>query len=146
MQGRFHEIDGGFVFDEENIGQSSVELTINTTSVDMDVEALNEHLRTADFFNVEQFPTMTFKSTSTKKTGDNTGEITGDFTLLGVTHPVTLNVVFNRAAEHPSTKKYTAGFSATGSLKRSDFGMTTGVPFLGDQIEISIQVEGQRVE
>lgn len=142
--GKFNKFSGGFTFDQEKPESSSVEVTIDTDSLDMDHDAWNKHLKNADFFNVEKFPYMTFKSTKVEKTGDATGKITGDLVLLGVTNPVTLDVTFNKAGVHPYSKNYVAGFSATGLLKRSDFGMNYGLPGVGDDISLLIQVEGVR--
>lgn len=144
MQGEFHEFDGAFVFDRSDPARSSVEVTIWTASVDTDHDGLNEHLRAADFFSVEEHPTMTFASNRIERTGDHTARITGDLTLLGVTKPVTLDVTFNKAGVHPVSGKYVAGFSGRTTIKRSDFGMTYGVPGVGDEVEIMLEVEGLR--
>src|SRR5690606_12273607 len=105
---------------------SSTEVTIDTSSISMNHEAWENHLKNADFFDVEKFPTMTFKSTKVERTGEKTAKMTGDLTLLGVTKPVTLDVTLNKSDLHPFHKKMAAGFSATGTLKRSDFGMNYG--------------------
>ncbi|TVR99770.1 MAG: polyisoprenoid-binding protein [Rhodospirillales bacterium] len=144
MPGRFHEFDGGFTFDPDNPEASTLEVTIQTASVDMDHDGLNEHLRTDDFFDVANHPTMTFRSTDVEVTGENTGRITGDLTLLGVTRPVVMDVTFNKAGPHPVNDNFIAGFSGTASLSRSDFGMTYLVPAIGDTVDIRLSVEGIR--
>lgn len=144
--GRFRTFGGGFSFDEEAVEASSIDVTIDTASVDMGDKAWEDHLKNADFFNVAQHPKMKFKSTAVEKTGENAGRVTGDLTLLGVTKPVTLDVTFNKAGIHPYSKKYIAGFSATGKLNRSDWGMGYGLPAVGDEITLNIQVEGIREE
>lgn len=144
--GKFTGFDGSFTFDEAKPESSKIDVTIDTNSLTMDDEAWEKHLKNEDFFNVEKFPAMTFKSTQIEKTGDNTGRVTGDLTLLGVTKPVTLDVIFNKGGIHPYSKKYVAGFSVTGKLNRSDFGMTYGLPGVGDEVNISIEVEGIREE
>jgi len=144
MQGEFKSFDGGFEFDPNNVGASSASVTIQTASVDMDHDKLNEHLRAPDFFDVAKHPTMTFVSTKVEKTGDNTGRITGNLTMLGVTKPVTLDVTFNKAGKHPIYGGWYAGFSARGVVKRSEYGMTYGIPGLGDEIEVVLEVEGVR--
>lgn len=144
MQGEFHDYDGEFVFDRDDPSRSSVEVSIATASVDTDHEKLNEHLRTPDFFNSEAHPTMSFKSTSIERTGENSGRITGDFTMLGVTRPLTLNVTFNKADVHPVNKNYIAGFSGSTTIRRSDYGMTYSVPAVGDEVEVRLEVEGIR--
>jgi polyisoprenoid-binding protein YceI len=141
MVGQFQDWSGSFTFDEAKPEASSVKLAIKTESVDTDLQKRDDHLRSADFFNAVEFPEMTFASTGIEVTGENTGKLTGDLTLLGVTKPVTLDVTFNKAATNP-WGTFAAGFSATGSLKRSDFGMTTMLGGLGDEIALIIEVEG----
>lgn len=149
VHGRFNDTAGEIVFDKDKPEASSVAVTIHAKSIDTNSEARDKHLRTADFFDAEKFPTLTFKSTRIEKTGDNAAKITGDLTMLGVTKPVTLDVKFVRMAEHPSPaykKALTAGFSARGKVKRSEFGMTKFVPFLGDDIDVVLDVEAVRCE
>lgn len=143
-QGEFHEYDGGFTFNRDEPEKSKVEIAIQTSSIDMDDEKWNDHMKNADFFNAEKFPTMVFKSTNIEKTGDKTGIITGDLTILETTKSVTLDAVFNKADVHPFNKKYVAGFSAKTKIKRSNFGMKYGLPLLGDEVDIMIEVEGFR--
>ncbi len=143
-QGEFHDYDGYFHFNRNEPEKSKVEITIQTKSIDMDDEKWDDHMKNKDFFDVEKFPTMTFKSKSVQKTGDKTGKIVGDLTLLNVTKPVTLDVTFNKAAVHPFSQKYVAGFSAKTKIKRSDFGMKYGLPLIGDEVDVMIEVEGLR--
>jgi len=145
-QGEFHDYDGKVMFDEENPLNSSVEVTIQTDSIDMDDEKWDKHMRNKDFFDVKEYPTMTFKSTSIEKTSENTANLTGDLTILDVTKPVTLETNFNKAGVHPYSKRYVAGFSATTEIKRSEFGMDYGLPGIGDTVEIRIEVEAMRLE
>tara|TARA_B100001989_G_scaffold246381_2_gene217215 strand:+ start:779 stop:1402 length:624 start_codon:yes stop_codon:yes gene_type:complete len=145
-EGEFTDFGGHYILDRKNPENSSVEVTIDTASIDMDDEKWDAHMKNEDFFNVEKFPEMTFKSTGVNVTGDNTAEITGDLTLLGVTKPVTLNVTHNKSDKHPFSGKFVSGFSATANLKRSEFGMNYGLPAIGDDVEIRIEVEGIRKE
>ena len=142
--GRFTKFSGGFHFDEDAPEKSSVNVTIDTNSIFMNSSEWENHLKNADFFNVTAFPQMTFKSTSVAKTSDRTATVTGDLTLLGVTKPVVLDVIFNKAGIHPYNKNYISGFSVKGSLKRSDFGMNFGLPGIGDDVNLDIEVEGVR--
>lgn len=142
--GEFLGYDGHFTFDTDHPENSAVEIAIKTDSLDMNDEKWDEHMKSADFFNVEKFPEMTFKSTGIAVTGENTADITGDLTLLGVTKPVTLHVTHNKSGKHPFGDKYISGFSATASLKRSDFGMNYGLPVIGDEVDLHIEVEGVR--
>ncbi len=145
-QGEFHDYDGGYVFDREKPENSSINVMIKTDSIDMDDEKWDAHMKNADFFNVDEFPDMTFKSTSIVITGDNTADITGDLTILGVTKAVVLKTTYNKSDVHPYSGKFVSGFSATATVKRSEFGMTYGVPGVGDDVEVRIEVEGIRAE
>lgn len=140
--GRFRDFDGHFTFDQQEPEKSGVEVTIRPGSVDTNVPELDKKLAGEKFFNVEKFPAMTFKSTAVKVTGEKSGTVTGDFTMLGVTKPVTLEVTFNNADIHPYTQKYVAGFSIRTRLKRSDFGMGEYIPAVGDEVTAIIEVEG----
>jgi polyisoprenoid-binding protein YceI len=146
-QGRFTKFDGGFTFDQEKPTASSLDVTIDANSINMLSTEWDDHLKGDNFFNVKKFPTITFKSKKITTTGENTGNIAGDLTILGVTKPVDLDVEFNKLGQHPMTKAHVAGFSATAYIKRSDFGMNYGVEMgLGDDVAIEIQVEGIREE
>lgn len=145
-EGEFLDFDGGFSFDQKNWGNSSVDVTIKTASISLDDKKWDDHMKNEDFFNVEKYPTMTFKSTKVESKDGKTGTITGDLTLLGVTKPVTLDVTFNKAGAHPfNPKKQLIGFSATGTLKRSEFGMNYALPAVGDEVEIRIEVEAEKI-
>lgn len=138
--GKFMGIEGKLVLDQENPAASSVEVTIPVDQVNTGVPKLDDHLKTADFFDVAQFPTATFVSTSVEPTSDATATVTGDLTLHGVTRPVTLEVVLNKIAKNPFGKD-TAGFSATAVIKRSDFGVSAYLPGLGDEVMLEIDSE-----
>ncbi len=145
-QGEFLDYDGHFIFDRGELDKSSVEITIQTASIDMDDEKWDAHMKNEDFFDVEKFPTMTFKSTGIELTGENTANITGDLTILGVTKPVVLTTVHNKSDKHAFSGKFVAGLSATATIKRSDFGMNYGLPMIGDDVQIRLEVEGIRAE
>ena len=107
----------------------------------------DEHLKSKDFFDVAQFPTMTFKSTKITKTGENTADVTGDLTIHGVTKPATLKVTHNKSGILPMNDKvYVAGFTATTTIKRSEFGMSFGIPMVGDDVTIILEVQGNQVD
>ena len=144
-QGEFMEFDGTLMLDTEAPENSSVTVTIDAASIDTGYADRDEHLRTGDFFNVEEHPELTFTSTDVAVTGENTAEVTGDLTILGVTQPVTLNVTLNAIGPHPFNGATVAGFSATTTISRSDFGMDFGVPAIGDEIEIRIESEASPV-
>lgn len=144
--GEFRDFDGTLTLDEADPAASSVAVTIQTGSIDSAWEARDEHLRGPDFFDVANHPAMTFKSTAIEVTGDNTAKMTGDLTLLGVTKAITLDVALNQLGEHPFSKKMHAGFTATGSIDRAEYGMTYGVPAVGQNVAIRIDIEAQKAE
>lgn len=136
--------DGHIMFNENDLTQSSVEITFEAMGIDGDHEGLNQHLQSADFFNVSKFEKIKFKSTSIKAVDDKNLDIIGEITILGITKPLTLNAVFNKAGENPFTKSYTIGFSAKTALKRSEFGMDYGLPLIGDDVNFIIEVEANK--
>ena len=143
--GQFQQFDGSFTFDGSSVAGVTVEVVVKTASIDTDHEARDKHLSSPDFFNVQEFPEMTFKSTGVESTGDKAAKLTGDLTLLGVTKPITLEVTFNKADASPMDPNvFIAGFSATGTLKRSDFGMQYGQGAIGDEVMLRIEVEGHK--
>lgn len=141
--GMFHDFDGTVDYDTANIENSKVDVTIKAASVDMGTKPWDDHVKNADLLNVEKFPDITFKSTSVKKTGDNTADITGDLTIMGVTKPVVLKTVQNKVDKHPMKGTPHAGFSATTSFKRSDFGVKYGLPNVGDDVTVRLEVEAE---
>jgi polyisoprenoid-binding protein YceI len=141
VYGRFTDVSGTLGFDEGAVESSTISAVIKTNSLDTAFAKREEHLKSPDFFNVASFPEMRFTSTHIEKTGAHTGKVTGTLSLLGVTKPLTLEVTFNKSGIGPISKKETAGFSAHASLKRSDFGMTTFLPAIGDSVDIRIETE-----
>ncbi|MFC5576712.1 YceI family protein [Lysobacter niabensis] len=138
---RFGQVDGVIVYDAANVGQSSVKVTIPLSGVNSGVAKLDEHLRSSDFFDAEQFPTITFNSTRTEAVGDNKLRVAGDLTVHGVTKPVVLDATLNKAGEHPNGKRAAIGFDASTTIKRSDFGVGLYVPNVSDEITIRITTE-----
>ena len=139
--GRFNTVSGDISFDKDAVEKSTVNVTIDSTSIDTNHAKRDEHLRSPDFFNAKEFPKLTFKSTKIEKTGDKTGKLHGDLTMLGVTKPVVLDITFNKDGVSPASKLETAGFSARGTVKRTDFGMKYGAPAVGDDIQLLIEIE-----
>lgn len=144
--GRFNDVSGTIVLDEENPEKSSVDVKIVPASVDTGHEERDEHVRGPDLLDVETYPEMGFTSTAIEVTGEKTGKITGDLTLHGVTKPVTLDVTFTKKGLYPMTEEeITAiGFNATATLKRSDYGMDKWTDMVGDEIPITISLEAQK--
>jgi polyisoprenoid-binding protein YceI len=142
VRGSISGITGNVIWDEKNPSKSSVEATINTTTVTTNNEKRDAHLKSPDFFNVEKFPTMTFKSTAV--TGANGKlQVVGDLTLAGVTKSVTLDVDGPTPPQKGMGGKLVTGLSATGKLKRSDFnfGSKFGEPMLSDEVQFTIDLE-----
>jgi polyisoprenoid-binding protein YceI len=142
VQGRFDEFGGQFEIDTANPEKSSFALSINPASIDTNSPKRDEHLRSPDFLNVKQFPSMNFKSTAVKP-AQGGYEVTGDFTMHGVTKPLTLTLVGGRTAEFPKGVTRT-GYSAEFVLKRSDFGIEKFTPGVGDKIYVTASFEGTR--
>ena len=150
QRGRFDRTSGKFVIDRA-AKSGSVELNIESASVSTGDNAkgsrprtLDDHLKTADFFNVAEFPRATFKSTGVKFAGDNPAEIAGNLTLIGVTKPVALKVERWTCKDNPMSKKPMCGGNVTATIKRSDFGMKYGVPAIGDEIRLWFSVEAYK--
>lgn len=141
FQGRFGGVSGELTLDRENPGASAAVISVDLNQVDSGVEALDAHMKTADFLNVEKFPTATFKSSSVELVGDNGAKITGDLTLLGETRPLVLDVTLSGDGAHPMTGDQVVGFAATGTVTRSDYGMTFLVPGVGDAVKLQISSE-----
>ena len=150
MRGRFDKSAGKFSIDRA-AKSGSLELTVQTASIttgDNDKgnrpRARDEHLRAADFFNVAEFPTMVYKAATVKFSGDNVSSLEGNLTLLGVTKPLALIVDNWKCGPHPVSKKEMCGANAHGTFKRSDFGMKYGIPTVGDEITLWVEVEAYK--
>jgi len=140
QRGRFNKGAGKIVLDTA-AKTGSVDLKIETASIDMGLDKWDEHLRSPDFFDVAKHPAITFKSTKLKFDGDKVVGAEGDLTLLGVTKPVTLAMSGFHCGDHPMLKKTVCGVDATTTIKRSDFGMKYGLPAIGDEIKLIVPVE-----
>lgn len=139
--GLFRTVGGEIVFDQDAVEASKVKVVIDAASVFTNHEKRDAHLTSPDFLNAKEFKEMTFVSDRIEKTGEKTGRLHGTFTMLGVAKPLVLDVTFNKAGVSPASKKETVGFSARGTVKRSEHGMKYGVPNIGDDIELLIEVE-----
>lgn len=138
--GNFKNVTGTIVFDQEEPTASKVDVTIPLSGLDTDVDDLDTHLRKADFFDADKYPTITFKSTKIEQgASDNQFKVTGDLTLHGVTRPIVLDATLNKVGEMMGTPRI--GFDATASVKRSDFGMGAYVPNISDDIPLRISSE-----
>jgi polyisoprenoid-binding protein YceI len=143
QRGRFNASSGKIVLDRA-AQKGSIDVVIDTRSVDTGLEKLEEHLRGEDFFNAAKYPTITFKSAAVRFKGDVPVAAEGELTMLGVTKPVTLTISSFNCGVHPISKKDTCGADATTSIMRSEFGMRYALPAVGDQVKLNIQVEATR--
>jgi polyisoprenoid-binding protein YceI len=142
VHGRFDRFSGYFTIDPDDAGKCSFSMTINADSIDTNNPKRDDHLRSPDFFNVKQFPTILFKSTGVKAIRDGY-EVTGDLTMHGVTKPVTLSLAGGRKAEFPQGVQRT-GYSTDLILKRNDFGIEKFAGMLGDEVYVSVSFEGTK--
>jgi len=150
VHGRFDKFSGKFSIDRA-AKTGDVDLSIDTASVDTNdsdragrPRTRDEHLRSADFFNAAEFPKMTYKSTKVTFAGDNPATIEGNLTLLGVTKPVSLKVDRYKCNAATATAKERCGGDASGKVKRSDFGMSRGIPSIGDELALTISFEANK--
>lgn len=148
VEGRFRDFEGTIVLDRQNPSASKVELTIQTASVDTAVENRDKDLRSPNFFEVEKYPTITFKSTKIEPKGGDTYEVTGDLTIKGVTKPVRLTVKSGGFLKLKGVEK--AGFEVSGKLDRREFGIVWnralegGGTMLSDDVDLNIQAEANK--
>lgn len=143
QRGRFNQSAGHITLDMA-AKKGSVDLTIQTDSLDMGFDQWDEHMKADGFFNAAAFPTMQFTSNKLHFDGDKVVSADGDFTLLGVTRPLTVKVSNFRCGLHPMTHKQTCGADITATFKRSDFGMTKFVPAVGDEVKIFVPLEASK--
>jgi polyisoprenoid-binding protein YceI len=140
MRGKFNQQSGSMTYDPGS-KKASVTIEIDAASIDTGHDKRDEHLRSPDFLNTVENPTITFKSTKSDWNGDTLSSVTGDLTVMGVSKPVTLKVAAINCGEHPFNKKQVCGFDATGSINRTDFGVNYGSPGIGDVMDLQIEVE-----
>lgn len=137
----FQDFDAELTLDGNNMDSSEVSITVDAASIDSGVTELDDELRSGDFFDVENHPDIVFSSTAYQETSENTGILTGDLNVMGISKPVTLDVTINSAAMNRMVRKEMIGFSATGAIKRSDYGLTAYDQFVGDELQLQVQVE-----
>jgi polyisoprenoid-binding protein YceI len=137
---KFDKTSGSVVLDRAG-KTGSVDVSIDTASVNTGHALFNEHLRGADFFDAAAHPTITFKSNAMKFKGDQPVSVAGDLTVKGVTRPVTLTITHFKCQPHPMLKVEACGANATTQVKRSEFNMGKNVPFVSDEVTLTIAIE-----
>ena len=136
--GSFSNASGTLDLDPAKPDSSKLDVTVKTGSVMVPSAKLLDELKSDQWLDATQFPDASFKSTKVTKTGATTATVAGDFTLHGVTKPITLSVTYMNAGPNPISKAYTAGFEAKGKIMRSDFGVKTYLPLIGDEVDLMI--------
>jgi len=142
--GRFNEPTGEYLIDAADPSKSSINITLNADKVDTANAGRDRHLKSPDFFNAGEFPTITFTSKSFTKSADKAFDVTGDLTMLGVTKPVTAKLTY--VGEGQTKQGFKSGFEAEFTIKRSEFGMIKYLEenALGDEVTLFVSVEGAR--
>ncbi len=147
IEGLFNSFDATITASEEDFSDAVFKLTIDAASIDTEVDARDDHLRSADFFHVEKYPTITFKSTSIEETGEeNRYKLTGKLTMHGVTKPVTMDMWYRGTIENPQNGAVTAGIQITGTLSRSAFDIGTKFPEFLISDEVVIKADGEFIK
>ena len=144
--GMFSGFEGEIMFDQANPAASSVSVSMPVKSMLTGWEGRFQHFMSKDFFDAADDEMVSFASTGIEVTGETTAKITGDLTLNGVTKPVVLDAVLNKTGDHPMANKPWAGFSATTSVLRSDFGLGMFAPYVSDEVAIQISIEAIKAE
>ncbi len=140
QQQRFDKTSGKIVIDRA-AKTGSVDVSIDTTSVNTGYALFNQHLQGEDFFDTAKYPAISFKSTAVRFEGDKPVAVDGKLTIKGVTKPVTLTVTSFHSMPHPMLKKDAIGANATAKVKRSEFNMGKNVPYVSDEVTLTIAVE-----
>ena len=141
MHGRFDTLSGTIKYDDAEPINSQVSITIKASSINTNMAKRDAHLKSPDFFNVEEFSDITFVSTKLVKTGEKKAKMTGNLTMMGVTRSITLDTTLINIGANPFSKAPTAAWSARGTIKRSDFGSKYGAPAIGDEVTLIIDIE-----
>ena len=143
VTGLFKTFDVKVTNSKDNFSDAVFEMTADIASIDTEVEMRDNHLKSADFFDAEKFPKLSFKSTGIKPAGKDKYKLSGNLTMHGVTKPVTLDLWYRGTVENPMSKKPTSDFQVTGTIKRSDFGVGKKfpAPMLSDEVHIKADGE-----
>ncbi|MBW2172175.1 MAG: YceI family protein [Deltaproteobacteria bacterium] len=143
VYGRFNDMSGTLKIDDQTPANSSVQISAKAANVDTAVAERDDHLRNPDFFDAKKFQTISFSSKSFKKLDQDAYEVAGALNLHGITRPLTVNVQHTGSGKDP-WGGYRTGYETTFTIKRSDFGMTTMLNGVGDEVRITVSIEGVR--
>lgn len=144
QMGKFFDISGEIMFDSKNIDKSSVNVTINLNSLVTGSQKFDDHLKSQDFLDVKKFPNAKFVSKKITSVGKDMAKVEGELTLHGVTKPVNLDAKINKVGVSSISQKETIGFSATTTIKRSQFGINYAIPNVSDEVSLIIEVEANK--
>jgi len=144
-RGKFTKTSGSVTLDRA-AKSGTVDIAVDPASIDFGHAKMEEHARGKDFFNTEAFPKITYKGKISKWSGDAPAAVEGEMTLLGVTKTLNLTINSFKCIQHPMLKREVCGADASGSFKRSDFGMKYGLPMHGDDMKVAIQIEAIRAD
>ena len=142
----FGDAEGPLVYDAEDVGASSVTVTLPVAGLDGFTDAFNQHLLSAELFDAAKYPQITFASTRVEAAGEGKLKVTGDLTIKGVTREVVLDATLNGAGPHPMAGREAIGFDATATVKRSEFGLGYAVPAVSDRLVLRVTTEGVVLE
>lgn len=143
VYGMFRDVKGTIIVNEANPARSSISIEVDANSVYTANEQRDNHLRSPDFFNTRQFPTIRFASTEVRKVNETTGQVRGNLTIRGVTRPITANVVLTGRGKNQQGRDI-IGFETTFTIRRSEFGIRYGLPGLGDEVRVILSIEAVR--
>jgi len=150
VKGTFNEFDATIKANPEDLTDAEIEFTIDANSVDTRKEDRDNHLRSEDFFDVENHSKLTFKATKITKKAENHYDMTGDFTIIGITNPVTFDITFEGQSKDPMSNEEVAGFSGQTTINRKDFGLTwnaaleTGGVIVSDEVKINLEIQARK--
>jgi polyisoprenoid-binding protein YceI len=144
-RGKFNKTSGSVTLDRV-ARTGTLDITIDANSIDFGHDKMNDHAKNKDMFNVEQYPTITYKGKSIRFDGDTPVAVEGDLTMLGVTKPVALQINKFKCIQHPMLKREVCGADVAGEFKRSDFGLNYGLPRFSPEVKLAIQVEALKNE
>ena len=139
--GQFTDVSANLQLNSANPAASRLDASVRMDSVGTFSDGLDKHLKTADFFDTAKHPTASFRATSVRRTDADSADITGNLTLRGITRPIVIKADFNQAGVNPVSKLYTVGFDGEARIKRSDFGISYGLPMLGDDVTLHFEAE-----